>query len=273
MKLASASLSFLFLLSSCGLWGEVPTEKVETIIDHTKLNAAAIPSIILDEIRLMDLYFEHASVGENVMNGLEALRTSDTRYTFTRGGPWVSKSDTFNDSTIADWFTAQDGFGDNARGNPDFQAKADRFASRVRSDGFASLIDVAMFKFCYIDSPSAGEASASFELVRGIMESLENDFPATRFVWWTMPIETIANAERQAYNNLVRDYCKTNGKWLLDIAAIESHDDSGNPVLQDAYELLAADYTDDGGHLNEVGAERVARAWWSLLAGLSGWEG
>jgi hypothetical protein len=66
---------------------------------------------------------------------------------------------------------------------------------------------------------------------------------------------------------MVRQYFATNNQWLFDIASIESHDDSG--VLQkdgDNLELLFSDYSADGGHPNDVGALKLAGAYWTLMA-------
>jgi hypothetical protein len=260
--------------AGCGTGSQTSGGRTPGIsINYDDLNASDIPADVLSEIQTLDVYFEHASVGQNIMGGLEALETDESRYTFTRGGEWSDDSAGFNDTTITDWFAANNGFGDNARGNPGFSDKVTRFDSRVRSGLFAAGIDVAMFKFCYIDSPGDGDAQTCFNQVRTIMEGLQEDYPDTVFVWWTMPIEITTNADRQEYNELVRTYCLENDQWLLDIADIECHDPSGTPQADaSGYERLFAEYaSDDYGHLNTDGSERVARAWWVLLARIAGW--
>ena len=129
----------------------------------------------------------------------------------------------------------------------------------------AAALDVAMYKFCFIDSPNS--ATALFATAKSAMEALEAKYPDVAFVWWTMPIETSSNEQRQAYNDLVRSYCKTSDKWLMDIAALESHDDSGAAVIDDSgYELLSSAYSSDGGHINPAGELKLAKAYWRLLA-------
>lgn len=274
----SIILSLSLLSCSTGNSSDTDTDSTRYIINHTDLNTDSIPVAVLNEIRTMDIYFEHASVGTNVMAGLEALEASNIRYSFNRGGSWNDDNATFSDSTIPDWFSVNSGFGDNARGNPGFSNKVTRFNTRLRDGDFAASVDVAMFKFCYIDGWGAFDGQTGFNQVRTIMESLEADYPGTVFVWWTMPLETSTYAERQEYNDLVRNYCQTNNKWLLDIADIESHDPGGTPDADaGGYErlfdgnLFYSTYTNDGGHLNAAGAERIARAWWVLLARIQGW--
>ena len=108
---------------------------------------------------------------------------------------------------------------------------------------------------------------------RDKMVQLETTYPAKRFVWWTMPIETSGNSARQAFNDQVRAYARANGRVLFDIADVEAHDALG-AKRTDVYgrELLWPDWTSDGGHLNGTGAQRVASAWWWLMARLGGWD-
>jgi hypothetical protein len=84
-----------------------------------------------------------------------------------------------------------------------------------------------------------------------------------------VPLETSGNAERDAYNSLVRAYCSAHREWLLDIAAIESHDAFGTSLKDAAGERLNAAYAGDSGHLNAAGSKLVARAYWVLLAGIA----
>ena len=220
----------------------------------------------------LDVYLEHASVGDCIVgtsygtSGLELQRTADARYTCGRTS-YNKQTAVAMAASDAAWFDTSDGLGDNYRGNPDWNAKISYF--QASCGVVASHVDVAMFKFCWID-PEAG-----FSSVKSAMESLEAAYPAVTFVWWTMPITTSGygesspgdKAKRQAYNAAVRSYCAANGKWLLDIADLECHDDSGN-VYKDGSgnELLYTGYTTDGGHLQtDEGKLKLARAYWTLL--------
>ena len=191
-------------------------------------------------------------------SGLALLAASDSRFTSGRQS-WASTYDTA-------WFDANNGLGDNHRGNPGASEKVSGFAASLGDLG--SHVDVAMFKFCYIDP------DASFAEVRSAMEALEAAYPAVDFVWWTMPItassyseDPSVKAQRQAYNEAMRAYCSANGKWLLDIADLECHDASGAAYADaSGNELLYAGYTSDGGHLQaDAGKLQVARAYWTLL--------
>lgn len=231
-----------------------------------------IPDSYLSTVKSLDVYFEHASVGSNVVSGLDALSSSDSRFAYTKGS-WGNET---IDGSVAAWYQANAGFGDNARGNPGFKAKVDGFVSNLSGQDLGSSVNVASFKFCYIDDDFSGfsDAQSAFDAVKSAMASLETKYPLVTFVWWTMPITTLGNASRDAYNTLVRSYCAANGKYLIDIASIECHDPSGAKKTDaNGYETLVSDYTSDGGHLNDAGALLVAKAWWVTLAKIAGWKG
>lgn len=211
--------------------------------DHTTLATSAIPRSALDQARGLRMALRHASVGSNIWGGLTTLAGSDpARF------------------AIPSW----DGF---ARGNPGWAAKVTDLATFVAAN--AGAYDVFQMKFCYIDQ------DASFAVYRDQLLALEAAYPTKRFIWWTMPLTTSGadNGLRAAFNQQVRAYCAASGKPLYDIAAIESHDALGAPVLSGGHEAMAAAWSSDGGHLNDAGSARAAQAMWWLMARLAGWSG
>jgi hypothetical protein len=235
VKTRAASFAALALLAGA------PGVRAQAIVaDHAATALASIPDAALPPAAGLRLLLRHASVGSNVDSGLDALSARDARYDRSR---WVFQN----------------------RGNPGWQAKVDDLVDQAA--GHASSYDVLTMKLCYIDT------DASFAYYRDRMVQLEAAHPTRRFVWWTMPIETSGNSARQAFNDQVRAYARANGKVLFDIADVEAHDALG-ARRTDAYgrELLWPEWTSDGGHLNGAGAERVASAWWWLMARLGGWD-
>ena len=88
-----------------------------------------------------------------------------------------------------------------------------------------------------------------------------------------MPLTTgtdSTNIQRNQYNRAVRTHCASTGAVLFDIADIEAHDPAG--VQQtfssggQTWQRLFAGYTDDGGHLNPDGRQRVAAGWYAVAA-------
>jgi hypothetical protein len=205
--------------------------------DHTTLNVESLSQEALDKARAFRMSLDHASVGENILGGMRALEaTNKARYAFPN---WL-------------W---------HDRGNPGAKAKVDQFVQWVGEN--SAKYDAFMSKFCFIDQ------DADFAYYRDNMLALEAKYPTKKFVWWTMPIWTENDSRRTAFNTAIRKYCAANNKPLYDIAAIESHTTAGAPVSSKG-EAMDQSYTNDGGHLNEVGALRAAKAMWWLMVKLSG---
>jgi hypothetical protein len=252
----------LIVLTACGLGIPDDQRIYPMIADQHDTDAGKIYNSTLTRIKAKVVYFEHASVGSNVTDGLTDLATSDSRYAVDRLG--IGEDNDSLSAAPGAWIASHNGFIDNARGNPGLLAKVSRFQSRMTAGNFASTVDVAMFKFCFIDTD--GTATDAFNAVKSAMTALQAAYPSTVFVWWTMPIMTAGDPRRDEYNTLVRDYCIANDQYLLDIAAIECHDPSGALQTDANGRVMFSGYSSDGGHLNQAGALRVANAFWCLLA-------
>jgi hypothetical protein len=115
----------------------------------------------------------------------------------------------------------------------------------------------------------------AFTKYRDAMQALEAANPKTTFVWSTVPLATDANLQRNYFNLSVRQYCRANGKVLYDIAAIQSHDENDNVQADQQGEKLHSAYARNprGSDMNAVGRQRLAKAWWWMLARIGGWSG
>jgi hypothetical protein len=255
-----------------------------TIINHDNFDPATLKGTEIAAAAALKVYFEHASVGQNISDdppyamggdtlpsGLSALKALNPRYSSGRVS-WVSNPYAENSSDPS-WFDTHVGLGDNFRGNPGSSIKLSFFQTSMST--IAAKVNVATFKLCWIDSPfPSNNAISYFNSARTTMEALETAYPMVKFVWWTIPITTLAygdslavRGQRQSFNTLVRHYCSASGKWLLDVADLESHDDSGNPLVDGSgNELLIPSYSTDGGHLSASGRLKVAKSYWRLLA-------
>jgi hypothetical protein len=90
-----------------------------------------------------------------------------------------------------------------------------------------------------------------------------------------MPLTTAEDAEnrlRNGFNDQVRAWTRENGRVLFDIADIEAHDSKGRTCTftrrNKTCQKLSAEYTGDGGHLNEAGRQLVAKGFYALAATL-----
>lgn len=262
---------------------------ITRIIDHTCFDPSGYSDAQIQAAAALKVYFEHASTGQDITGnsstdssvgrnndnsadcGLALLYAYDAasarylcdRYHIPEGG-----------TNYPGWFDTHNGLQTFRRGNPAPATKLSDFVGM--SDAMRTAIDVAMFKFCWIDvHPDNGgyiteeDASGFAASMISDMESFEAANPGLVVVYWTMPVERdVAYAARQTFNEAIRAYCTANGKWLMDIADIESHDPSGAASVDvNGWELACSGYTtEDGGHLDQTGSIRMARAYWSLLA-------
>jgi len=250
-------------MDSSELPAEEPSLAGSIIIGHNAVDAAVIPQVWLDQARVLDTLFTHKSIGSNILDGIADLQ--------------VQNPDRYSINVVY-------GTGSNAGithyqvgSNQDPQSKINGFEDLVRS---GAVRDVAFMKLCVGDFPPWASVPPDDVWVayRDMMESLQEDYPDTVFVWWTAPLTTQSdnqgNEEKSVYNALVRSYVEENGGVLFDIADIESHDLNDNPVIgPTGHEAMYNDYSSDGAHLNETGRQRVARAMWWLLARIAGWTG
>lgn len=224
--------------------------------------------------------FAHASVGENMLSGMQSLRRKNSKiFPLT-----ASKASDSPPKTIKPGVIYQ-----IPRGNPGVDQKLSLYDGYMTQTGWGGKVSAAMNKFCYIDFPrfnaalspednrAAAEAMANDYIARTV--TLETLFPETRQVYITMPL-TVENTEpglmRNFYNDVVRQYCRQNNLFLLDIADIQSHTQSGDFVVSNSMtktdgspvELLFSEYTNDGGHMDDEGQARLARGWYAMAAAL-----
>lgn len=271
-----AAIAALTLAGSLPLHAE-DAKATGFVVDHACVDATdkQIPATYLDKARHLKVLFGHQSIGTNVLGqgrwaggGLTALAKADEkRYALT-----------IQSRPKPEWFDASGGIGEfpiGRNGRP--EAKAGDFEALVLQKGYDKHVDVAMMKLCFVDFLVTTVPDTVFSDYRDALLRVEKACPKVRVVWWTAPTMTPGkpgNAQRHAYNELVRDYCKKNDKVLFDLAAIESHAADGKPAGDETEkEALCEVYSSDGGHLNKEGADRVARAWWWLMARLAGWDG
>ena len=225
------------------------------IVDHTA-DVASLTQAQLDAAREAVTFFNHKSIGNNILDGIADLQAQDpARY------------------TIAVQYSSGTAPGLNhyqVGGNGAPLTKISGFAPLVKDDH-----DLAMMKFCTGDCPCVqgdtpmGEVWATY---RDMMVASQVAHPDTALVWWTWPLiasdhsRAYCNEELAEFNDAVRAYVGANGGVLFDIADIESHDADGNPVTAGDWEAAWPGWTSDGAHLNEAGRQRVAGALWVLLA-------
>ncbi len=245
------------------------------VVDHTAIDEVpTYPQATMDAIGQQRWLFTHASVGGNIISGMDALHSSDpVRYQLVPVAvSYLSSEERVEDPPEP---TVAGSVYECQRGNPGWSSKFQIFDNSVRTSGWhLPAVDAAMDKLCYIDQ------NADPSVYLQTMEALESAYPTTRFVYTTMPLTTSEDSNnilRNQYNETVRDYCRTHGKLLFDIADMEAHEPDGTPVTftsgSETYQKLFADYSSDGGHLNSNGSIRIATGWYAVAERLVGGTG
>jgi hypothetical protein len=170
------------------------------------------------------------------------------------------------------------------------KTKMDDFNKYIDA-GIGNKADAAALKLCYVDINADTKPEALFNEYVNEIEKIHKSFPDLTVIHFTSPLTTIQsgwkawikkiigreaygmreNINRHTYNELLRAKYKGNAP-VVDIAAIESSYPDGRRSTFEAdgktYFSLVPEYTNDGGHLNEVGRKKVAEQLVLVLANL-----
>lgn len=230
-------------------------------IGHAEVMAVpAIPQATMERIAQFKWYFAHASVGDDMMNGITALHSSDAdRYRIQR-----QSDDGYPPSSTTSGFIY-----DYQRGNPDWSEKVQWFEQYASNGWRNSKVNLCLNKFCWIDP------YADTNVYLQSMMDLEGRYPDTLFVYMTIPLTGDSgdseNDLRNTFNRTVRDFCASRNRVLYDVADIEAHDTNGAPqVYSTTNQLMYLGFAVSFGdwHLNAVGRPWVARGFYALGAAL-----
>ena len=229
----------------------------------------------LERVRALRFYFGHQSVGKNILDGLQTLASENAAYRLN-----IVASDAPEKMTGPLFAHFRVG----ANMTPD--SKIESFREHLFRSGKG--VDVAFFKFCYLDVGADTDGEALFQKYQKSINDLRKQFPNVTFVHVTIPVKIIdggvkgmvkrvlgkstgeeANINRTRYNDLLRK--EYSGKEpLFDLAAVESTTPEGLRVKGEKngarYEALHPAYSDDGEHLNRDGSKRAAMALLRTLA-------
>jgi len=241
---------------------------------------SGIDTTALSLLQHKRIYFGHQSVGANIVEGIRDLCRK-------QGIPALR----IVESSQAEDF-ADPAFGHSAIGrNHDPRSKIDAFAG-ILGAGLGNRVDLAFFKFCYVDVTDGSDVAGLFGYYRSVMEQLGAAYPRTRFVHLTVPVTVMPGLARRvlgtlrgrrnraAYDNLARaEYNRlltrtyTGHEPLFDLAGIESTTPTGRVLRhtlkgQELRSLVPA-YSDDGRHLSGSGRRVVASALLDVLAAIA----
>jgi len=227
-------------------------------------------------LRTQRILFAHQSVGNNILQGVRELTAS-------------AGLSPLNLVELADVDLGAGNFVCDVRAgkNGAPETKVNAFAEIVKGPA-GQAIDIALMKFCYVDIDKDTDVDAVFASYWNTVKELRASHPDIVFVHVTVPLRSRApgwkrviktvvgygNAadidamKRTEFNTLLLN--AAGSEPVFDLACVESTYDDGTRCSferegKTVYTLIG-EYTDDGGHLNELGRRVVAREFIRTLA-------
>ena len=175
--------------------------------------------------------------------------------------------------------------------NTDPASKIKSF-SNIMDSGLGSILDIAFFKFCYVDIMRDSDPQEIFDIYNVAIDDFKERYPRIRFLHVTVPLcsppvgterkikENIKlligmpgllddNVNRNLYNRLLNE-TYSEAEPVFDLALLESVNPDGfrsyaNKGSEKVF-LMSPQYTNDGGHLKQECRKRVAEQLLIILA-------
>jgi hypothetical protein len=164
--------------------------------------------------------------------------------------------------------------------NTDPNSKIESFKNIV-SAGLGHRVDIAFFKFCYVDIMRDSDPQKIFDAYAAAIEDLKHRYSATKFLHVTVPLCSLPRGPKKGLKQAVKSLIGIPG--VLDDNIIRER---YNELLRKAYSqtepifdiakraenvpVMVPEYTDDGGHLSARGRKRMAEQLLIILAGMAG---
>jgi hypothetical protein len=257
------------------------------IIDHNCTDISQIPeSAIIKAKTELHIAYGHTSHGSQIITGMNNLDE------FMGGTGLYSWHDGPENGSL----DIDDGFMSGDLGNPDRTTWATRTREYLNNQNHND-VNVVMWSWC-------GQASSASEddinTYLNLMNQLEIDFSNINFVYMTGHLDGSGlNGNLHLRNEQIRNYCRTNNKYLFDFADIECYDPDGN-YYGDKNPNDACNYDSDengsldanwainwqnthpesvdwyqcsSAHSQPLNANQKAYAAWWLWSTISSWQG
>lgn len=303
--------------------GAVRADAQGIIVDHTSLPLFdQIPNEYLQAAANLRMMFVNRSVGANISDGLTCLSYPSDAQAPTSCKRYIHIVPQFSSPQREVQWSRPGGY---PRGNwdyygwpgtgipPELPCGVNASSWFQKLECFIRYVDANPARYdVYSYMPSYLEVDDSSDITSpttgffarqpnrydiGDFEAMEARHPSRIFIHHTSNLARgIGTQVSTNFNNQLRQYARDNNKYLLDVAAILSHDPNGNPCYDNRdgvpysagnasenypndgqnIPALCQHYTreTDGGHLGnpDVGKIRVAKAFWVLMARIAGWN-
>jgi hypothetical protein len=264
-------ISLIFLVASHGGTMAETTTQFSNVKD--------VPESGWKTLAEKKIYFGHQSIGFNILAGVRDIMVEN---------PLIKLNivETQNSADFENPVFAHSTVGSNTKP----KSKIDAFAN-ILEKGIGEQADIAFFKFCYVDFHTRTNVETVFNEYKTTISHLREKFPQLRLIHSTVPLTSKqtgptawikkamgkslrgyeGNIKRNQFNQLLKT--EYEGKDpVFDLAKVESTFPNGkrSSFTKDGiiYYTLVPDYTDDGGHLNEIGRKIIAEQFLIFLANI-----
>lgn len=274
-SLLNVSEILLILLILIGLV-RCTEKKEDDVVKAPYRSIQEVPETEWEMLRNKRIYFGHQSVGYNLIQGVHDVVSQYPQIK-------LNIIETKDFSQMKGGYFAHSQIGENKK--PD--SKINEFIE-VMEKNSGNPVDIAFFKFCYVDIHNKIELESVFQLYKNRMGFLIKKYPKTRFIHFTVPLTSrqhelngwlvevkkavnwilrkpnvFDNSFKYEYNEKIRSFYE-NKNTLFDFAYVESTYPDGRKNIfgknGKKIEVLIPEYTDDGGHLNSVGRYHAAES-------------
>jgi hypothetical protein len=250
------------VLCACG-----NNEMKKVVVDLTDLRR--IPQEKWNALSSKRIFFGHQSVGNNILDGIRKIQE-------TIPGIGLRLVETKERADFSKPVFAHARIGENE----DPISKIEDFRKTLDS-GLGGAIDIALMKLCYIDINRDTDIERILKKYDQMVTELKGKYPNLRLLHSTVPLRvrsmTLAsrikrllglsspsdedNVRRNEINRALRSRFGKND--LFDLAEVESTYPDGARVSFEkngqTYEALVPEYSDDGGHLDDLGRTMLAK--------------
>lgn len=218
------------------------------------------------------IIFGHASVGKNIVAGLEKITSGNKNFNILR-------FDQRRDANDYGFYHKNNGR------NYDPKSKCDAFKDFLMEKNPEYAFDIAFFKFCFVDFNQNTNVESVFNYYEETINAIKKSFPNLKIIHVTTPLTTHAwglrglaknlikadtdNVKRHLFNQMLREAYALKAP-VFDIAKLESTRPDGKQCTfrykGETYYSLYNRYTFDGGHLNEIASQIAAKELLDVLA-------
>lgn len=273
-------IAFLFVIACDG------KGKGKKMIENEKYQILNFNNSKLTNLFKRKFYFGHMSVGYNIIEGIKDIINEHSSIDLNIVE--TNNSNDFNKPIFAHSKIGK---------NMDPKSKIDDFVNFMKN-GVGEKVEIAFFKFCYVDFSSDTNVENLFSYYSSAMNVLKKKYPQVKFIHFTVPLSTYKkmnfkekvkdfikaaigketdkekhfknNIERNMFNEILRKHY--NEKVLFDLAKLQStHPDGKKEKFArngTDFFALVPDYTFDGGHLNNLGQKFIGHQLLIFLSNL-----